>query len=235
MRLNLVTLKLIGLYLLSAGIECAHSDGEVEIPLVSNLDAPLKATLDISKLTRQLRAVISKEIKEEMKSAMSGLVQEMVFNSTLQAQERLLLENSKIIRAMYENITQGLSNIPAFQATVSHDFTPPHHSVIKFDSVKTNIGGSYSSSTGIFTVPRSGLYMFSATIRSYGTHLHCDLFVNETMKMRVHTDGIDTGTGNAVLTVRKGDRVFIRQIGSPGEKMIGREWSMFSGFFIAFT
>ncbi|CAC5425918.1 unnamed protein product [Mytilus coruscus] len=128
----------------------------------------------------------------------------------------------------------GQTSIPAFTATLSKDLTPPVNQIIIFDSVKTNIGGHYSSSTGVFTSPRNGLYMISATMRSTASkHLHCELWVNEAMKEKIFGTNLSTGTVNAVLQLKTGDKVFIRKDHRSGEGIIGRDWSMFSGYFIA--
>ena len=76
----------------------------------------------------------------------------------------------------------------------------------------TNIGGHYSPNTGVFTVPRPGLYMLSATVRSYsGKHLHCALWVNDVMHERVFGTNNTTGSLNTVLQLEKGDRVYIKK------------------------
>ena len=64
------------------------------------------------------------------------------------------------------NLVTEHRTVPAFTAVVAKDFTPEINQIIKFDVVKLNEEGGYSPSTGIFTAPRSGLYMLSATVRS---------------------------------------------------------------------
>ena len=109
--------------------------------------------------------------------------------------------------------------------------------IIKFDSMRTNIGGHYSPNTGVFTVPRPGLYMLSATVRSYGgTNLHCALWVNDVMYERVFGRNNSTGSLNTVLQLKKGDRVYIKKDSkqsNSGEHMLGTYYSMFSGYLIA--
>ena len=109
--------------------------------------------------------------------------------------------------------------------------------IIKFDSVRTNIGGHYSPNTGVFTVPRPGLYMLSATVRStHGKHLHCALWVNHVMHEKAFGTNSSTGSLNTVLQLKKGDRVYIKKDSrhsKSGEYMLGRYWSMFSGYLIA--
>jgi hypothetical protein len=84
--------------------------------------------------------------------------------------------------------------------------------IIKFDSVRTNIGGHYSPNTGVFTVPRPGLYMLSATVRSAGgKHLHCGLWVNDMMHERVFGTNYTTGSLNTVLQLNERDRVYIKK------------------------
>jgi hypothetical protein len=108
--------------------------------------------------------------------------------------------------------------------------------IIKFDSVRTNVGGYYSSSTGVFTVPRPGLYMLSATVRSTdGKYLHCALLVNDVMYERAFGINYSTGSLNTVLQLRKGDRVYIKkdsQSSKSSEYMLGGHYSMFSGYLI---
>jgi hypothetical protein len=109
--------------------------------------------------------------------------------------------------------------------------------IIKFDSVRTNIGGHYSPNTGVFTVPRPGLYMLSATVRAAGDkHLHCALWVNDVMYERLFSTKYSTGSLNTVLQLKKGDRVYIKKdskYSNSAEHMLGIYYSMFSGYLIA--
>jgi hypothetical protein len=109
--------------------------------------------------------------------------------------------------------------------------------IIKFDSVRTNIGGHYSPNTGVFTVPRPGLYMLSATVRSTkGRDLHCALWVNDVMYEKAYGTNYTTGSLNTVLQLKKGDRVYIKKDSKQSdsvEPMLGINWSMFSGYLIA--
>nr|CBX41733.1 putative C1q domain containing protein MgC1q84 [Mytilus galloprovincialis] len=129
----------------------------------------------------------------------------------------------------------GRTSIPAFTATLSKDFSVAvTNKIIVFDTVKTNIGGHYSSKTGIFTVPRNGLYMISSTMRSYGSkHLHCELWVNSDIIEKLFGGNYSQGTANAVLQLKRGDRVFIKKDNHGGESILGRDWSVFSGYLIA--
>ena len=79
--------------------------------------------------------------------------------------------------------------------------------------------------------------MLSATIMAdggNGKHLHCELWVNNTMYEKAFGTGYSTGTVNAVLQLKVGDKVFIKkdQSGAGQEEMVGRHYSMFSGYFI---
>ncbi|XP_052102067.1 complement C1q subcomponent subunit C-like isoform X4 [Mytilus californianus] len=167
----------------------------------------------------------------------SVLIASLIYGNLVQCNKQEIIEDLKNIIFKIKksgDFGAGQTSIPAFTATLSKDFTPPLNQIIKFDSVKTNVGGHYSSSTGVFTPPRNGLYMISATIRSTATkYLHCELWVNDVMKEKLFGNNYSTGTANAVLQLKRGDRVFIKKDNRSGEYMLGRDWSMFSGYFIA--
>ena len=109
--------------------------------------------------------------------------------------------------------------------------------IIKFDSVRTNNGGHYSPNTGVFTVPRPGLYMLSATVMSTsGKNLHCAFLVNDVVSARLFGTNFSTGSLNTVLQLRKGDRVYIKKDSTfsvASQYMLGGDWSMFTGYLIA--
>ena len=54
---------------------------------------------------------------------------------------------------------------PAFQATLTSSNIGPNYALgaIKFNDVSFNIGGAYNPSTGKFTAPIDGLYLFSVS------------------------------------------------------------------------
>ena len=49
-----------------------------DVPLLTKLDAPLKATLDISELNKQLAILIDKKVNAGVKKALENLVQETI-------------------------------------------------------------------------------------------------------------------------------------------------------------
>ena len=89
--------------------------------------------------------------------------------------------------------------------------------VIKFDAGTYNDGGHYNRSTGIFTVPVSGVYVFMFNVRvDYDSSdkarmAHVGLYVNGEFKAvaSVHGVGYLTGGNAAVVKVLTGDRVYV--------------------------
>ena len=102
---------------------------------------------------------------------------------------------------------QRSANIPTTEVTANL--------VIIFDIVKTNAGNGYHSSTGVFIVPESGMYVFSWTFFiGNGGHDSTQLMVNNNEEGRIHLHPADgnwiNATGLAVLHVNKGDDVYVK-------------------------
>ena len=76
--------------------------------------------------------------------------------------------------------------------------------------------------------------MLSATVRSdHAKHLHCALWVNNVVHVRSYGTNYSTGSLTAVLQLKKGERVYIKKDSRTGERMLGRHYSIFSGYLIA--
>ncbi|XP_048732012.2 uncharacterized protein LOC125648967 isoform X2 [Ostrea edulis] len=103
---------------------------------------------------------------------------------------------------------------------------------IIFDHVITNIGDGYDNATGVFTVPTTGLYVFSWTIEAYGQLTEGALLVNgvQNGQSRAHesTSHYDTTTSFAVLNLTITDKVSVRVIRGRAEA----RHTMFSGWKI---
>ena len=89
------------------------------------------------------------------------------------------------------------------------------HHILAFDTVITNVGNAYHPHSGTFIAPRTGLYVFTWTIRLWGNSYHTsEILVDNNIVNTIyldpnnHIDGSVTGT--AVVLVNQGDDVLIR-------------------------
>lgn len=87
--------------------------------------------------------------------------------------------------------------------------------ILAFNTVVTNVGNAYHPHSGTFIAPRSGLYVFTWTIRLYGSRYHStQLLVDNNVINAVYMNAANvidgSVTGTAVVHVDQGDDVFIR-------------------------
>ncbi|XP_069136666.1 uncharacterized protein [Argopecten irradians] len=114
----------------------------------------------------------------------------------------------------------------AFSASIHGDHVVNKHEVLVFGDELVNEGSGYNRGDGIFTVPQSGVYVFTWSITA-GTH-------SETIKTDIYTNLMQNGfpvgnidsdsdehnfgsaTGVVVLRCSYGDHVYVRT-DSPGK------------------
>ena len=89
------------------------------------------------------------------------------------------------------------------------------HHILTFDTVVTNVGNAYHPHMGTFIAPRSGLYVFTWTIRLFGNNYHStELLVDNNVVNVVYFNPLDhidgSVTGTAVVHVNQGDDVMVR-------------------------
>ncbi|XP_052098105.1 complement C1q-like protein 4 [Mytilus californianus] len=127
----------------------------------------------------------------------------------------------------------------AFYAFMSRDEPEPGgHHLLVYDNVVTNVGNAFNNFTGIFTVPRSGIYSFTWSTRVACHKAHTtELVINTRILGSTYVYcGYNTVTGHVVTSASQGEAIFVRtHLTSPGQGAIksdefGR--SAFSGFMI---
>ncbi|XP_048744275.2 uncharacterized protein LOC125657621 [Ostrea edulis] len=102
----------------------------------------------------------------------------------------------------------------AFSAFMSTSLTPGHLRTLIFDAIFTNEGSGYNHHMGVFMAPRSGLYVFTWTIRTHGgSYFNTQLLVNGIIYGSIYTRDAsysDSSTGTSVVYVDEGAAVYVR-------------------------
>jgi hypothetical protein len=108
--------------------------------------------------------------------------------------------------------------------------------VVKFEDVTVNRGQGYNPSTGVFTAPRKGLYHISCSIMAFATSsVNYQLNKNGAAHTYGYSSngGYNSNTINAIVELKKGDRVFIKhRHTSSSQKITGNHHSTFTGYFM---
>nr|XP_034332672.1 uncharacterized protein LOC117691218 [Crassostrea gigas] len=125
----------------------------------------------------------------------------------------------------------------AFTASVTSSSTTWNSGTLIFDVVITNTGNGYNPSTGVFTSPISGTYVFYVSAVEYSAqHLVIDIVLNSVSKVKALCDNsasYQTGTNMVVLELQKGDSVWVRHYGGKGYYTHSVPLTTFSGYLIS--
>ncbi|XP_061167442.1 heavy metal-binding protein HIP-like [Saccostrea echinata] len=124
----------------------------------------------------------------------------------------------------------------AFQTTLSKYLeNMGNEQRVIFDKVTLNEGNGYDKKTGVFTAPDEGVYKFSWTIMTKGGKYFISEIIHDGKKIaRNYADGrgltgYDMSTTNAIVKMKKGDKVWIRTYHNYGQYAFGEHWGNFSG------
>ncbi|XP_045180683.2 complement C1q-like protein 4 [Mercenaria mercenaria] len=92
-----------------------------------------------------------------------------------------------------------------------------NHETFVYDVVETNVGNGYNSRDGIFDVPVTGVYVFTATlVPDFHQHLQAEIIVDGVVKGIIFTDSeeindIHQASTSIIVHVNAGDHVYIRR------------------------
>ena len=125
----------------------------------------------------------------------------------------------------------------AFHATLSNDLVNyPNKKPVIFNNVKVNVGGGYDGTTGIFTCPESGVYVFDwSVLTKANKYFHTELVVNGTRQAvnNLHASSLKhrQATTMTIVELNKSDAVWIQQYAHyVGQFAHGNDWTKFSGY-----
>ena len=119
----------------------------------------------------------------------------------------------------------------SFSATLSGDSDLSFQSsdgaaIVRFDQVMLNAGDGYDPSTGVFTSPRAGVYVFTLDLKSAPGKLASARIVKNTEVLHyVRANGqstgeIGVGSGTVATSLSVGDIVFVCVVSDDGDTEI---------------
>lgn len=188
----------------------------VEVPLLNNQNMPLVAMFDTTNLNKAVKSYIKTtvdECTEEKIPQIKDTILDVIGYEPGRQQER-----------------------PAFTASLTKriSFSASLIEVIVFDKVWLNNGNAYDPHTGVFTIPRTGLYMISATVMAtHDSHLHCHLWKDNQAVLGIFATKYCTGTINPVMALSTGTRIYVKHDSHGINENIHSYYSMFSGLLLS--
>ncbi|XP_071123696.1 complement C1q-like protein 4 [Mytilus edulis] len=106
------------------------------------------------------------------------------------------------------------TTVVAFYAFISKNIRNPGVGRrLVFDVAKTNEGGGYNSHTGVFTCPKTGIYVFVWVVRVHSGYYPFDLMINNSVYGTTYLSNVDRDSsvsGTVVAHVSKGDSIYVR-------------------------
>ncbi|XP_076458143.1 complement C1q-like protein 4 [Babylonia areolata] len=135
---------------------------------------------------------------------------------------------------------QNGENEVSFSVGLTQHTSIPGAGVVVYNKVFNNAGNGYSNTTGKFTCPQSGVYVFQVhALAQRDADMWLELYhnFNYVMSLWGHTDNESAAAGNAVvLTLNKGDEVYVTGVDGYTSELYGTPTEIyvtFSGYLIS--
>ncbi|XP_065941351.1 early endosome antigen 1-like [Magallana gigas] len=208
---------------------------------VHNLSVKL---LDLNKHTTELNMSVSKMIESKL-TEFSVSVNKSVseINHKLLSSKDFHTQMVYNLSAVENDLTSIRKMISASKTSVSFTVGMTSYSstwsgdILVFPHVVTNNGNGYNPSTGKFTAPTEGTYVFFVTAKTnLKNNLYLDIVHNDRSKVRTmsyNSASFSTGTNMAVLQLVKGDFVWVRRKAGQSFHSESVPITTFSGFHIS--
>lgn len=124
----------------------------------------------------------------------------------------------------------------AFRADHVSDTSPASNQIMIYTKVRQNDGNGYDSTTGIFTAPKAGLYLFMVQVYPYTKKtFEYKLVQGDTTLFSGRAYSYDwlSTSSTTFAHLNSGEKVCVRSVSSSSVDILySREYNAFSGVFI---
>ncbi|XP_061182707.1 uncharacterized protein LOC133191049 [Saccostrea echinata] len=153
-------------------------------------------------------------ISDDLNKTIHGLKEDVEQSQNNQQQLSSAVATLEIFKLNMSLNSCGKTDHVGFTVGMTSRHTTWAGSTLVFPHVVFNNGNGYNPSTGIFTSPTDGTYVFFVNVNVYGAnYIYLDIVLNGSSKVRTmshNTAQYMTGTNMAVLQLVKGDSVWVK-------------------------
>ncbi|XP_062573354.1 collagen alpha-2(VIII) chain-like, partial [Saccostrea cucullata] len=157
-------------------------------------------------------------LSDHMNNTIEGLQSELKQTQFEQLKLSSSVSSLEVFRLNFTNKRCGVSTKVAFTAGITSSHSSWSGSTLVFPKIIFDTGGGYNPTTGMFTAPVEGHYVFFVSVQSYGTNdIRVDIVLNGESKVRTMAYGSggneyhEAGVNLAVLRLNQGDKVWVKR------------------------
>ncbi|XP_061182705.1 uncharacterized protein LOC133191048 [Saccostrea echinata] len=158
---------------------------------------------------------IMRMMSDELNKTIYGLKAEVEHSQNEQQKLSSAVASLEIFKLNMSLNSCGKTSHVGFTAGMTSSDSTWSGSTLVFPHVVYNNGNGYNPSTGVFTSPTAGTYVFYVNVNGYSNnYIYLDIVLNGSSKVRTmshNTASFMTGTNMAVLQLVKGDSVWIKR------------------------
>ncbi|XP_061181413.1 uncharacterized protein LOC133189975 isoform X1 [Saccostrea echinata] len=188
---------------------------------------------------QKTQQTMTDSLSDNMNNTMEGLKSEVKQTQFEQLKLSSAVSSLEVFRLNFTNRQCGVSTNVAFTAGITSSASSWTGSILVFPKIIFNTGGGYDPTTGMFTTPVDGHYVFFVSVQSYGTNeIRMDIVLNGESKVRTMAyDGSDkdyyeAGVNLVVLRLNQGDKVWVKRYTGTGYYSLSVPVTTFSGFLL---
>ncbi|XP_062578304.1 uncharacterized protein LOC134240220 [Saccostrea cucullata] len=197
-----------------------------------------KVSLTLTDLQKS-QQIITDSLSDHMNNTMEDLQSELKQTQFEQLKLSSSVSSLEVFRLNFTNRQCGASTKVAFTAGITSSDSSWSGSTLVFPKIIFNAGGGYNPTTGMFTAPVDGHYVFFISVQSYDLkEIRMDIVLNGESKVRTMAfdyadkDYFETGVNLVVLRLNQGDKVWIKRYTGIGYYSDSVPITTFSGFLL---
>ncbi|XP_062601928.1 uncharacterized protein LOC134263568 [Saccostrea cucullata] len=197
-----------------------------------------KLSLALTDLQKS-QQTMTDSLSDHINNTMEGLKSELKLTQYEQLKLSSAVSSLEVFRLNFTNRQCGVSTKVAFTAGITSSDSSWSGSTLVFPKIIFNRGGGYNPTTGMFTAPVDGHYVFFVSVQSYNTKdIRVDIVLNGESKVRTMADDdydkdyYETGVNLVVLMLNQGDKVWVKRYTGVGYYSNSVPITTFSGFLL---
>lgn len=213
-----------------------RSVGDINHKLLSSKDYQEQLVYNLSALGND-QSSLMKIISDNLNNTINSIKADVEQSQKSQLKLSAAVSSLEVFRMNMSLLNNcALKTSVGFTVGVTGSASTWSGNILVFPHVVANNGNGYNPSTGKFTAPTDGTYVFFVTVNVYGgNYIYLDIVLNGSSKVRTmshNTAQYMTGTNMAVLQLYTGNSVWVSRYSGTGYYSDSVPITTFSGFLL---